>query len=79
MDHMDHMDRMDRMVHMDIWIFGYWYIYIYVYNTYQPLAAVSQLPAALRLPPKNTPLDLFNTYIVICVHVHEFESPWLNK
>ena len=48
--------------YMDIWIFGciyiiiytpvytmciYSYIYIYMHNSYQPFAAVSQLPAAL--------------------------------
>ena len=30
----------------------------------KPFAAVSQLPAALRLPQKNTPLDFWSMYLV---------------
>ena len=38
-------------------------IYIYTHmNTYQPCAAVSQLPAALRSIQRNDALDLFSTY-----------------
>ena len=44
-------------------------------NTYQPFAAVSQLPAALRLPEKNTPLDFWSMYIVNLVDFHGFEPP----
>jgi len=57
---------MDTWIHgyLDVWIHGYIYIYIYIYiywaymNTYQPFVAVSQLPAALCFPDKNTPLDV---------------------
>ena len=44
-------------------------------NTYQPFAAVSQLPAALRLPQKNRAPGLLNTYIVNLVDFHGFEVP----
>ena len=54
------------LFHMDIWIFGYLDIFIYIYrererymNTYRPFVAVSQLPVALRFPGKKTPLYIY--------------------
>ena len=49
----------------------------------KPFAAVSQLPAALRLPQKNTLLDLLSMYLVDLVNVHRFlgspSTVWLSR
>jgi len=69
--------------YMDIWILGYLdicicvYIYICMHESYQPFAAVSQLPVALRRFLKMTPLDLLNTYLINLVDFHGFEGPWI--
>ena len=62
----------------DICIYIYIYIYIYIHtcmNTYQPFAAVSQLPAALRPFSKNDAPGFLNTHIVNLVMFHQFEGP----
>ena len=49
-------------------------------NTYQPFPSVSQLPAALRLPQKNTPLDCWSRYpvdFVICLTTSAPPKPFV--
>jgi len=42
----------------------------------QPCASASQLPAALRRPQKDTPLDFWNMYFVDFVVFCDFELSW---
>ena len=46
-------------------------------NAYQPFAAVSQLPAALRSFLKNHAPGFVNTHIVDLVNCHQFEPPYV--
>ena len=44
-------------------------------NAYQPFAAASQLPVALRRLPKNDTPACFDTSLVNVVGLHCFEGP----
>ena len=69
----ENLDPVQRKLHQCqfVIIFQYWKLGKFMnmplfagFRVFQLCASVSQLPAALRQPQKNTPLDLGNMYFV---------------